>query len=111
VIELGDDLAGTAHVPLFKVAPEAVLDHGVQQLTVAHAEPFAHPREQVRRVAHRLHAASDGDVDISRPDGLGGKHDRLQAGSTDLVDRERRHMVGEAAAQSRLTRGILTEPG
>ena len=38
---------------------QAVLDHRVERLHVAHAEAEARLREQVRRLRHRLHAAAD----------------------------------------------------
>ena len=65
VVVLGDDLAGVAHVALLERAPQAVVDHRVDDLAVAHAQPVAHARQQVGAVAHRLHAAGDGDVDVA----------------------------------------------
>ena len=88
-VMLGDDLAGVAHVALLERAPQAVVDHRVDDLAVAHAQSLAHARQQVRAVAHRLHAAGDGDVDVAGADALVGEHHRLQARAADLVDRER----------------------
>ena len=52
MVVLGDHLAGVPHVALLERAPQAVLNHRIQQLAVSHAQPFAHAREQVRALAH-----------------------------------------------------------
>ena len=111
VVVLGDDLAGVAHVALLERAPQAVVDHRVDDLAVAHAQPFAHARQQVRAVAHRLHAAGDGDVDVAGRDALGGEHHGLQPRAADLVDRQRGDVIGQAAAERRLPRRVLSEAG
>ena len=46
---LGDVLARPAHVALLEGAPQAVVDHRVDERAVAHAQPFAEPRHQVRQ--------------------------------------------------------------
>ena len=111
VVLLGDDLAGVAHVALLERAPQAVVDHRVDDLAVAHAQPFAHARQQVRAVAHRLHAAGDRDVDVADANALIGEHHGLQARAAHLVDRQRRDVVGQAAVERRLPRGVLPAPG
>ena len=111
VVVLGDHLAGVAHVALLERAPEAVVDHRVDDLAVAHAQAVAHARQQVRAVAHRLHAAGDGDVDVADADALVREHHRLQSRAAHLVDRQRRDVIGQAAVQRRLPRGVLAEPG
>jgi hypothetical protein len=57
----GHDFAGITHVPVLEAAPEAVVDHRVDHLAVTHAQTLACARQQVRRVAHRLHAAGHND--------------------------------------------------
>ena len=110
-VVLGDDLAGAAHVALLERAPQPVADHRVDERRVPHAQPFARARQQVRAVAHRLHAAGDGDVDVADGDALGGEHDRLESGAAHLVDGERGDVIGQPAAERRLPRRVLPEPG
>ena len=71
---------------------------------------FTHARQKVRRIAHRLHAARDRDVDVSRGDALGREHHRLQSGSADLIDRQGGDVIVEPAVERGLPRGILTVP-
>ena len=106
-ILLGDHLARHAHVALLEAAPETVVDQRVDQLPVAHAQPFAHARQQIRRVAHRLHAAGDGNLDVAGRDALRREHHRLEPGAADLVDRQRRDVIGKPAVQRRLPRRVL----
>ena len=87
------------------------MDHRVDDLAVAHAQPFAHARQQVRRVAHRLHAAGDRDVDVAGGDALRREHHRLQARAAHLVDRQRRDAIGQPAVERRLPRRVLAEAG
>ena len=63
------------------------------------------------RVAHRLHAARDGDVDVAGRDPLRRQHHGLQPGAADLVDRHRGDVFGEAAVERRLARRVLPFAG
>src|SRR3989442_515072 len=85
VIFARDDLTGIPHVALLERTPQAVADHRVDDLPVSHAETFARPLEQVRAVAHRLHAARDHDLGIANFDGLVRQHDGFEPRSADLV--------------------------
>ena len=87
------------------------VDHRIDDRAVAHAQPFAHARQQVRRAAHRLHAAGDGDLDIAGRDPLRRQHDRLQSGAADLVDRHRGDVIGQPAVERRLPGRILPLAG
>ena len=62
-------------------------------------------------VAHRLHAAGDGDVDVAGRDALRGEHHRLQARAADLVDRQRGDVIGQAAVERGLARRVLAVAG
>jgi hypothetical protein len=62
-------------------------------------------------IAHRLHAAGDGDVDVADLDSLIREHHGLQTGPADLVDRERGDVIRQAAVERRLPRRVLPEPG
>ena len=75
----GDDFAGVSHVALFEGTPQAVDDHRVEQLRVAHAQSIACARQQIRRVAHRFHAASHRHVDVAGGDALRGEHHGFEA--------------------------------
>ena len=105
---LGHVLAGQTHVALLERAPEAVVDHRIDERAVAHPEPFAHPWQQIRRAAHRLHAAGDRNVDVARRDALRGEHHGLQARPAHLVDGHRRHVVLQPAVERRLSCRILS---
>ena len=107
---LGDLLAGDAHVEVVVDVPQAVPDHRVDQLAVAEAHARARFRQQVRRVAHALHAAGDDHFGIARADRLGREHHALEARAADLVDREGADAVGNPGLARRLTSGVLAEP-
>ncbi len=109
-VDLGDDFAGHPHVAVFERAPEAVVDDRVDNGAVTHAQAFADARQEIRRVAHRLHAARDRDVDVAGGNALGGQHDGLQSGAADLVDGEGGDALVQAAVERGLTSGILTVP-
>ena len=71
----------------------------------------AHAGHQVRAVAHRLHAAGHGDLDVARRDALVRQHHRLEPRAADLVDGQRGDVVGKSSVQRRLPCRILAEPG
>ena len=108
---LGHVLGGDAHVVLVVDVPQAVDDHRVNELPVAHALAVAGVRQHVGRQAHVLLAAGDDDVAVTVADGLSGQHHRLQARAADLVDRESRHSLRQAALDHRLARGVLARAG
>lgn len=94
----GDVLRRHAHVDrLERVVQRA--QHHVDQPGVAHARTPARRRRQVRRAAHALGAAANGDVDIAQQDGLRGAHHGLQAGAAQAVDVERGRLGRHAAFQ------------
>ena len=105
------DLSGLAHVPVFEAAPETVVDHRVDELTVPHPQAFAQARQQMRRAAHRFHPARNDNRGIAGRDRLRGQHHRLEPGPADLVDRQGRHTVGQPSAQRCLTGRRLSESG
>src|SRR5437763_181549 len=68
-LELGRHLAGLlCHVLAAERVGEAIVDHRVDRLGVAHAEAEAGLLEQVRSLRHRLHAAPDRDLQVAGPD-------------------------------------------
>ena len=76
------------------VSPSCAIES--TQLGRAEPEALARPGQQVRRLAHRLHAPGHHDVELAGPDQLGGQRDRVQAGQAHLVDRERGHRHRDA---------------
>jgi hypothetical protein len=104
LVLLRDDLGGRAHVVVVVVLPEAVVDHAVHHLLVAHLEAFARAEQVVGRAAHVLHAAGHDALGVAGLDGLRGQHHRLEPRAADLVDGQRAHRVGNAAIDQRLPR-------
>src|SRR5262249_52975490 len=71
----------------------------------------AHPWEQVRAVAHRLHATRHRDLDVADGNALRGEHHRLQPRAAHLADRQRRDVVREPAVERRLPCRRLPQTG
>ena len=80
-------------------------------LRVAHAEAEARALQQVGRVRHRLHAAADGDLEVARADRRVEDPGRADARRAHLVDRLRRHLLGDPRLDLRLARGDLPLAG
>ena len=79
-LELLADLVGLlAHVLAAERVGEAILDHAVERLGVAHAVAEAGVVEQVGRLRHRLHAPRHGHVEVAGPHGLLHDPRRAQA--------------------------------
>jgi hypothetical protein len=86
-LELVGHLAGLVdHLLVGEGVGQPVVGHRVDRLHVAHPEAEAGAREQVGRLAHRLHAAGDAGVQVARADCLVGEPDRAHARGADLVD-------------------------
>jgi hypothetical protein len=96
------DLAGGAHVALLERAPQAVDDHRVEQLAMAHSQSVARALQQVRCIAHRLHAARHRNLNVAGGDPLGRQHHGFQPGAAHFVNGERGNVIRKAAAQRRL---------
>ena len=65
VIFLRHHLGSGAHVEFVIDVPQPVVDHGVDQVSVAHAVAGTGLLKQVGRVGHRLHAAGNDDVGVA----------------------------------------------
>ena len=71
VTRLVGDLARLIdHLLLSERVGEPVVRHRVDRADVSHPEAEAGPRQEVGRLAHRLHAARNTDVDVSGADRL-----------------------------------------
>ena len=103
---LGDVLGGGAHVVAVEGVPQPVVDHGVDQLGVAHLGAVAQ-MHAVRRLAHALLAAGDDDVGVASPDRLKAERHRAQAGAAELVDADRRSFHGNAGVDRGLAGRVL----
>ena len=91
--------------------PQAVLDHGVHQLLVAHASAPAGVHGGKGSGAHVLGAAADDDIGVAGEDGAAGLDDGLHAGAADHADGVGRNGVGQARAHADLTGDVLTKTG
>src|SRR5919109_86471 len=100
-------LGRDAHVILVVHVPQAVDDHGVDHLRVAHAEALARAHQRVRRKAHRLLPAGDHDVGVAVRDRLRAEHRRLEPRAAHLVDRHGGNHLGESGLYRRLPRPVL----
>lgn len=111
-LELVGDLARLVdHLLVGEGVGEPVVGHRVERLDVAHPEAEARVRQQVRSLAHRLHAAGDGDLEVAGADRLVGDPERAHARGTDLVDGFRGDLLRDAALDLGLARGDLALAG
>ncbi len=111
VVLLGDVLGRRAHVVLVVDVPEAVGDHGVDQLPVAHAHAVARVGQHVAAHAHAFLAAGDDDLGVAALDRLRREVGRLQARAAHLADDEGRHAVGQSRLDDGLARRVLAGAG
>ncbi len=91
--------------------PQAVHDHAVLQLGVAHAQAGTGLGQHVGRQAHVLHAAGDDHFGIAAANGLGGQVQGFQARAADLVQGHGRYGMRQAGADRRLARRVLPAAG
>ncbi|MNE34133.1 hypothetical protein D3C80_1278420 [compost metagenome] len=107
----GQVLRGDAHVVIVEGIPEAVVQHAVEQILVAHAQALAGLRQYIGRLAHRLLATGDHHLGIAAANGLGRQMHGLESRTADLVDGQGRHCVGQPGLDRRLTRRVLPGAG
>jgi hypothetical protein len=98
-----------AHVHVAERAPEAVLDHAVDDCLVAELHAAAHSVVVVRRVGHRLLPAGDDDLTIARLDRLRREHHGLEARAAHFVDGQRRDRRRNPRLEHRLPARRLTD--
>ena len=80
----GDVFGGIAHVIAVEGVGQAVLDHGVDHLEVAHLDAAAQMRA-MRRHRHRFLPAGDDDLGVAGGDLLHAERDGAQARAAELV--------------------------
>jgi hypothetical protein len=111
-LELVADLGGLVeHLAAAERVGQAVVDHGVQRLGVAHAVAEAGLGQQVGRAGHRLHAAAHGDVEVPRTDRGVEDPGRAHARGADLVDRLGADLLGDPGLDLGLAGGDLALAG
>ncbi len=104
-------LGGEPHGDVVERVGQAVVHHRVDQGAIAEAVAGPGPRQQVRRLGHRLHAAGHHDVGVPGPDHLVRQVDRVEAGEAHLVDGVGRHAQGDPAFDRGLPGCDLALPG
>ncbi len=105
-----DVLGRGAHVVAVEGVPQAVLDHGVDEVEAAHLGAVAQVRG-VLRLAHALLAAGDDDGGGARLDLLGAEGNGAQAGAAHLVDAPGRAIDRDAGGDRRLASRVLALAG
>ena len=107
-LQLVADLGGLdEHLLAGERVGEAVVDHRVEHLGVAHAIAEARLRQQIGGLRHRLHAAADTDLEVAGADRLVEDHRRPQPRRADLVDRLGGDLLGNPRLDLGLARGDL----
>src|SRR5579883_1998364 len=94
VVIRADIFGGDAHVAVIEDIPQAILNHLINYLPVAHAVAEACLLQQVRSAAHALHAASKHHFVIAQAYRLSREYDAFQAAAADLVHSHRRDVNG-----------------
>ncbi len=109
VVFVSCTLGENAHQAAFVGVFQAVQEHAVHHLAMAHAHAGAGLGQQVRRLAHVFHAASDHDVIGACLDLVVGHDHGLHAGAAHLVDGGAAGAVGNAGSTGGLARRGLAE--
>ena len=105
--DVADVLSGGAHVVVVVSVPQAVLDHGVDQLLLAHTSAPAGLGDGVGSSGHVLGAAAHDQVSIASLDGAGTLDDGLQAGAADHADGVGGNLQGHTGLDHALTSHVL----
>ena len=87
--------------------PQAVHDHGVDHVPVAHALAVAAAHQDVGRGAHVFLSARNHDLAVAIGHGLGRQHDGFEARAAHGVDGQRRGFLGHTTLDERLARRVL----
>mmetsp|Transcript_78098 Transcript_78098/g.205028 ORF Transcript_78098/g.205028 Transcript_78098/m.205028 type:complete len:287 (-) Transcript_78098:240-1100(-) len=96
-----------AHMVVVESAPQAVLDHCVGHLHVAHPLAIAALEHHVRTQRHVLLAPGNNHAGLAARNGLRCEVQRLEAASAHLVDCHRGAGDGQAGMHGCLSSGIL----
>ena len=102
-----DVLSGGAHVIVVISVPQTVLNHGVDQLLVAHASAPAGVHGSVGSSTHVLGTAADNDVGIAGQDGASAFDDGFHTGTADHTDGVSGNGIGDASLDGDLACDVL----
>ena len=102
---------GNAHVVVVERIPQAIADHGVDDLTVAHAQTGAGTGHDVVGQAHVFLAAGDDHLGIAASNGLGPQVQGLEARPANLVQGQCRYRKRQAGLDCRLAGRVLPGTG
>ena len=91
--------------------PQTVLDHGVDDLLVAHAGAPAGVKGGKRGLRHALGAAADDHVGVAGENGAGAFDQGLHAGAADHVYGVGGDGIGDACLNADLSGNVLAETG
>src|SRR6266704_3004410 len=105
-----NQFAGHAHMKIFVSVPEAVVDHRVDELSIADAVAGAGLRQKIGTVGHGLHPARHYNFRFTKLHGLRGQRDSFEAGTANFIDGHGGNAGMAAAFERCLPRGILAEP-
>ena len=78
----------------------------VLELPLAEAQAVSKPADDVRRLAHALGAAGEHDVGLAEQNHLPAADGRLNAGTAQPIDRQRRHFDRHARLQPDVARAV-----
>ena len=106
----GDVFGGIAHVIAVESVPQAVLDHGVDHLEVAHLDAGAQMLA-VRRQRHGFLAAGDDDLGVAVAICCMPMRDGAQARAAHLVEAPGGRFLRQAGIDRRLPGGVLALAG
>ena len=101
-------LCGDAHVVIIECIPQAIADHGVDDLAMAHAQAGSGAGHDVVGQAHVFLAACDDHVSVATTDGLGSQMQRFEPGAADFVERHCWHGKWQAGLDGCLACRVLT---
>ncbi|MNX92628.1 hypothetical protein D3C86_1247780 [compost metagenome] len=108
---LGQVLGGDAHVVIVERIPQAIADHGVDDLRVTHAQAGTGAGHDVIGQAHVFLATGDDHVSVAATNRLSAQVQGLEAGAADLVQGHRRHSKRQAGLDRSLARRVLPGAG
>ena len=91
--------------------PQAVINHGIDQSGIAHAESVARIRQYMCRRAHILLSTGDDDVRITASDGLRREHHGFQPRAAHFIDGHGRNGVRQTGFNHGLARRVLPSTG
>ncbi|MNE41221.1 hypothetical protein D3C80_1352810 [compost metagenome] len=104
-------LSCDTHVIVVEGVPQAILDHAVLQLRMAHTQAGACLGQNIGGQTHIFLTASDYQFRVAATDCLDGKMDRLETGAADLVQGQGRGGVWQPCLDRCLACRVLPSAG